>query len=114
MILAKRVLIVDDDKNILRFFTQILQKNGYIVDSAETGRKALEKIHRQVYHAALIDIVLPDANGLDLLKDIPFQTQKIVMTGSNLEENRKKALIEGANAFLIKPIRIEKILETIN
>ena len=114
MILAKRVLIIDDDKNILRFFTQILQKNGYIVDSAETGREALEKIRGQVYHAALIDIVLPDANGLDLLKNIPSQTQKIVMTGSYLEENRKKALILGAKAFLIKPIRIEKILETIN
>ena len=114
MIPAKRVLIVDDDKNILKFFTLILQKKGYIVDNAETGREALEKIRRQLYHTTLIDIMLPDVNGLDLLKEISPQTKKIIMTGSNSDENRKKALTEGANAFLIKPIRIEKILAIMN
>jgi len=108
------VLIVDDDKNLLNLLTLILQKKGYIVDGAETGKEALERIRQQSYQAALIDIVLPDVNGLDLLEYISPQTKKIILTGSNSEENRKKASTEGASAFLIKPLRIEKILEIIN
>ena len=109
----KRILIVEDDKSILRFFTLILQRKGYKTDTAETGKEALEKISSQSYDVALIDVVLPDMIGLDLLKSIPSKTKKIVMTGADSEENKKRAQIEGANAYLIKPVKFEKLLQTI-
>ena len=110
---AKRVLIIDDDKSIQRFFTLILQRKGYGTDSAETGKEALEKISHQSYDVALIDVVLPDMNGLDLLKSFPPNTKKIVITGTSSNETYKRAQTEGADAYLLKPIKPEKLLQTI-
>ena len=110
---AKRVLIVDDDKSILRFFTLILQRKGYSTDTAETGKEALEKISHQSYDVALIDVVLPDMNGLDLLKRFPPNTKKIVMTGAVSDDNQKRAQTEGADAYLLKPVKHEKLLQTV-
>ena len=61
----------------------------------------------------MIDVILPDMNGLDLLKSFPPNTKKIVMTGTASEENHHKAQIEGADAYLLKPIKPEKLLQTI-
>ena len=63
----KRIIVIDDDKSILRTFTRILQKNGYEIDVAETGKEALEKSKKKPYDLALIDIRLPDMDGTDLL-----------------------------------------------
>jgi two-component system response regulator VanR len=109
----RRVLIIDDDKSTLRFFTLILQRKGYSVDVVETGKEALEKISSQFYDVALIDVVLPDMNGLELLKSIPSNTKKIVMTGATSEENHTRAQTEGADAYLLKPIKPEKLLQII-
>ena len=110
---TKRVLIVDDDKLIVRFFSLILRGKGYVTDTAETGREALTKISNQTYDVALIDVVLPDTNGLNLLQRIPAQTKKIVMTGTVSEENHQRAQTEGADAYLLKPIKPEMLLQTI-
>ena len=109
----KRILIIDDDKSILRFFTLILQRKGYSTDTAETGKEALEKISRQSYDVVLIDVILPDMNGLDLLKRFPPNTKKIVMTGAVSDENQKRAQTEGADAYLLKPVKPEELLQII-
>ena len=110
---AKRVLIIDDDKSILRFFTLILQGKGYLTDTAETGKEALEKISNQPYDVILIDVVLPDINGLNLLTSIPSNTKKIVITGSVSDENQKRAQTEGADAYLLKPVKPANLLQTV-
>ena len=109
----KRVLIVDDDKSILRLFALILQRKGYSTDTAETGKEAMEKIGSQSYDVALIDVVLPDMVGLDLLRSIPSGTKKIVMTGAVSEDHEKRAQSEGADAYLLKPIKLEDLLQLI-
>jgi len=110
---GKRVLIIEDDESVLRLFKTILQKKGYEADTAQTGREALEKIQRGRYDVVLVDVVLPDTNGLDLLSRVPLETKKIVITGTDTEENRRKAASEGADAFYVKPIKAEKLLEII-
>ena len=62
----KHILVIDDDKSILRTFTRILQKNDYEIDVAETGKEAIEKSKKQHYDLALIDIRLPDMDGTDV------------------------------------------------
>jgi DNA-binding response OmpR family regulator len=109
----KMILIVDDDKSILRLFTLILQRKGYSTDTAETGKEALEKISSNSYDVALIDIVLPDMSGLDLLRSIPSRTKKIMITGAASEENQRRAQSEGADAYLLKPVKPEKLLQMI-
>jgi len=110
----KTVLVVDDDKSILRTFTRILQRAGYSTETAENGKEALDKIHAQKYDAALIDVVLGDSNGLDLLPKIEEKspkTVKIVVTGADTTEKRDEACRNGADAYLTKPVNPEVLLD---
>jgi DNA-binding response OmpR family regulator len=109
----RTILVVDDDKSILRTFTRILQKNGYEIDSAETGKEAMEKAASRHYDLALVDIRLPDMDGTDLLAKIKKQLQntiKIMITGFPSIESGIKALDEGADAYLVKPVKPEELL----
>jgi DNA-binding response OmpR family regulator len=111
---CKTVLVVDDDKSILRTFTRILQKAGYSTETAENGKEALDKIQARNYDAALIDVVLGDSNGLDLLPKIEEnspKTVKIVVTGSDSTEKRDEACRNGADAYLTKPVNPEILLD---
>jgi DNA-binding response OmpR family regulator len=112
----KNILVIDDDKSILRTFTRILQKNGYVIDVAETGKEALEKAAKKNYDLALIDIRLPDMEGTDLLVKMQHSMRdsiKIMITGFPSLETGVKALDEGADAYLVKPVNPEELLALI-
>jgi DNA-binding response OmpR family regulator len=109
----KRILVIDDDKSILRAFTRILQKNGYEVDAAETGNEAIEKSETGHYDLALVDVRLPDMDGTDLLSRMQktmYDAVKIMITGFPSLENGVKVLDEGADAYLVKPVKPEELL----
>ena len=110
---GRTILVVDDDKSILRTFTRILQKNGYEIDVAETGKEAIEKIDSRHYDLVLVDIRLPDMDGTDLLVKMKKPLQhaiKIMITGFPSLESGVKALDEGADAYLVKPVKPEELL----
>jgi DNA-binding response OmpR family regulator len=110
---TRMILVVDDDKSILRTFTRILQKNGYKIDTAETGKEAIEQADNRHYDLALVDIRLPDMDGTDLLAKLKQQlrnTIKIMITGFPSLESGVKALDEGADAYLVKPVKPEELL----
>jgi two-component system, NtrC family, response regulator HydG len=109
----KTILVVDDDKSILRTFTRILQKSGYEIETAETGKEAMEKTENRQYDLALVDIRLPDMDGTELLAKLkkPLQhTVKIMITGFPSLETGVKALDEGADAYLVKPVKPQELL----
>ncbi len=112
----ERILVIDDDKSILRTFTRILQKNSYEIDVAETGKEGIEKSKEQHYDLALIDIRLPDMDGTDVLikmkKTMP-EAVKIMITGFPSLETGVKALDEGADAYLVKPVKPEELIALI-
>jgi DNA-binding response OmpR family regulator len=110
------ILVIDDDKSILRTLTRILQKAGYEVVTAETGKEAMEKAEQTSYDLALVDVRLPDMDGTDLLtklQDTTPNTVKIVITGFPSLETGVKALDGGADAYLVKPVRPEELLSLI-
>lgn len=112
----KSILIVDDDKSILRMFSRILEKAGYTVDTAETGQETTEKLGSQTYDIALVDIKLPDTNGTDLLPKMHVlypQMIKIAITGFPSLEDGTKVLNGGADAYLVKPVKPEELLKII-
>ena len=112
----KNILVVDDDKSILRTFTRILNKSGYEIDVAETGKEAIEKSNKKCYDLALIDIRLPDMDGTDLLvkmKPSMKNAVKIMITGFPSLETGVKALDEGADAYLVKPVKPEELIALI-
>jgi two-component system response regulator HydG len=110
----KRILIIDDDKSILRILTRILQKQGYNTHTAETGREAEEMINNQSYDLALIDVKLPDTDGVDLLQRMKATRPnmiKIILTGFASMDNGIKALNAGADAYLVKPVQPTELLK---
>ena len=111
----KRVLVVDDDVGILRVFKSILQKDGYTVDTAETGKAALEKIKKEKFNVYLIDVRLPDIEGTDRLLQIPHKhgAVKIIVTGFSTDDVGQKAADYGADDFLVKPVRAEELTATV-
>jgi DNA-binding response OmpR family regulator len=113
----KTILVIDDDKSILRTFTRILTKAGYEIDVAETGKEAFEKAEKHKYDLALVDVRLPDIDGTDLLlkmQDSLHDTVKIVITGFPSLEVGVKALDAGADAYLVKPVKPEELLALID
>jgi DNA-binding response OmpR family regulator len=111
----KNVLIVDDEKALLQILTLVLRKEGYNVDIAETGREALDKIERQLYDIALVDMRLRDMEGSELLKAFNAKRadfKKIILSGLITPEDRKK-LNGCADACLEKPFKVEELLKVI-
>jgi DNA-binding NtrC family response regulator len=112
----KSILIIDDDKFILDVFSRVLKNQGYNVDTAETGQKALEKLKTKKFDLAIIDMILPDTNGTSLIpkmNEIQPEIKKIVLTGYPSAADSNKTKKQGVNAYLIKPVKSEKIIETI-
>jgi DNA-binding response OmpR family regulator len=111
----KRILVVDDDKNILRVFKRILEKEGYAVESVETGKDALKKIKKAKFNVCIVDVKLPDMDGTELLLKIPNdpKTIKIIVTGFSSDEVGKKAADYGADDFLVKPVKPEELIVTV-
>ena len=113
---SARILIVDDDENIRKVLTTILEEEGYIIESVDTGKKAIERTKRKAYNLALIDIRLPDIEGIELLtrmKDTTPKMRKIIITGYPTIQNAIEAVNRGAEAYIVKPFDMEKVLRTI-
>lgn len=111
-----RILIVEDDENIRRTMENILQQKGYETDTAKTGQEAEKKAKAHFYNLALLDIKLPDMEGTQLLaklNGIAPKMLKIMVTGYPSLENAMEALNQGANAYVTKPVKPEKLLALI-
>ena len=112
----KSILIVEDDKAIIKSLKDILQSEGYSVDTAENGREAIQKSKEKFFNMALLDIKLPDMEGTKLLvtmhENLPKMV-KIMITGYPSVENAVESLNQGADAYLMKPVKPEKLLALI-
>ena len=111
-----RILIVDDDETIRTTMKAILEDEGYVVDLASTGEEAIQLTMKTTYNVALLDIRLPDMEGVALLKlmrdNVP-RTRKIMVTGYPSMQNAIAALNKNADAYLLKPLDNEKLLNLV-
>jgi DNA-binding NtrC family response regulator len=111
-----RILIVDDDENIRKVITMILADEGYAVESVDTAKKAIEITKKKFFNLALIDVRLPDMEGIELLTKMRETTpkmRKIIITGYPTLQNAMEAVNRGADAYILKPFDMEKALQTI-
>ncbi len=111
-----RIIIIDDDESIRQVLKTILEEEGYAVDTADTGKEAVLKTNEKVYNLALIDIRLPDIEGIDLIlkiKDTTPRMRKIIVTGYPTIQNAMEAVDRQADAFILKPFDVERVLQTI-
>jgi DNA-binding NtrC family response regulator len=103
----KRVLVIDDDEVVRNNLKAILELEGYNVDTAVTGKEAVDKSNASFYNLALIDIRLPDMEGtllLTAMHDTVPKMVKIIVTGYPSQENAVEAVNMGADGYIVKPI----------
>ena len=111
------ILIIDDDESICKTMSLILEKKGHTIDIAKTGEEAIKKAQERYFNMAILDIKLPDIEGVELikpLKKINPDIEIIVATGYASLETSMKALNEGATYYITKPINMDEMLLTIN
>ncbi len=113
---APTILVVDDNEDLLTTFSMILKRRGFYVETAGNGASAVDKFKEQDFDVTLMDIVMPEMNGVDAFRKIremrPGATV-IMMTAYSEEELIQTARDEGAHSIVHKPIRIDQLIEVI-
>lgn len=110
-----RILIVEDEKQIARFLELELKYEGYEVDVAYDGKSGLEMIHANHYHLILLDIMLPQLNGMEVCRKVrKFSDVPIIMvTAKDEDEDIVRGLDLGAHDYITKPYSTEVLLARI-
>jgi DNA-binding NtrC family response regulator len=112
----KKVLVVDDTKNIRNLLTTCLEVEGYQVLTANDGREALEMILKEKYDLIFLDIKLPEFSGTEVLRKIrekKIHTPVVIMTAFGTVRNAVECTRLGAVAYLQKPFTADKIRNTL-
>ncbi|MBC7746313.1 MAG: response regulator transcription factor [Flavobacterium sp.] len=107
-----KVLIVDDEKTLAYEVEAFLKKAFYVCDLAHTGRKALEMLNLNIYDFILLDLGLPDTDGLKLLdnaKKLNPEAAYIILTARGNIEDRIKGLDLGADDYIPKPFSLPEL-----
>lgn len=99
-------LVVDDEQEVCNFFSYLLQSKGYRVKTANTGEAAFKKLGSQQFNVALVDLKLPDCNGLTILRKIKKlqpECEVIIITGYSTVKSAVEAIQLGAFDYIEKP-----------
>ncbi|MDD5338312.1 MAG: response regulator [Dehalococcoidales bacterium] len=111
------ILVVDDNEDLLETFAMILKRRGYDVQTACDGVGAVDKFKEHNFDVTLMDVVMPEMNGVDAfkkIKEIQPDASIILMTAYSDEELVKSAVDEGVTTIIQKPIRIDSLIKLIN
>jgi DNA-binding response OmpR family regulator len=114
--MTKSLLIIDDEEKIARLLELELTYEGYDVELARTGREGLDKILSKDWDLVLLDIMLPELNGLEVLRRIrntDLHTPIILITARDATPDKVSGLDLGANDYITKPFEIEEVLARI-
>lgn len=108
-----RILVVDDDKNTRRLFSEILTSEGFDVVSAENGVEALERMERDQVHLAVVDVMMPEMDGLEftkLLRQSDAELPILMVSAKSLSSDIKAGLRAGSDDYMTKPIDPEEMV----
>ncbi len=106
------ILVVDDDEVMRQTLSDVLKKKGYMVSTAETGGQTISSVKEQLFDLVLLDIRLPDMDGLDVLKgikEIESDLMVIVMTAYSDVQTAVMAMKSGAYDYIDKPFELEEL-----
>src|SRR3989339_934214 len=113
-----KILIVDDDNQIITFIKFILEKNSYSVVTANSGLQGLEVIHKEKPDLVLLDVMMPGLDGYEVCRRIKTNpetehTPVIMLTALGMGEDFEKAVENGANWYIVKPFKPQHLLQRI-
>src|SRR5690242_6157639 len=107
-----RILIVEDEPDLLRALTQALREAGYAVDTAEDGEDGLFKAESWEYDAVVLDIMLPKMDGWEVLRRLrkTKKTPVLMLTARDQSRERVRGLDTGADDYVVKPFDLPELL----
>jgi two-component system KDP operon response regulator KdpE len=111
----KRILVVDDEERIVRFIRLNLEQDGFQVVEAFTGKQAMEKLRQALPDLILLDVMLPDLDGFEVLRmlrenhDVPI----IMLTAKTEEDDRVRGLELGADDYVTKPFSPRELVSRV-
>lgn len=111
--MPEKILIVDDEEIIRESLSFVLKKEGYIVDEAEDGQSAYDKLIQNYYDLVISDIEMPKLKGIDLLEKVVqagIRVSFIIITAYGSMETAIKALRNGASDYILKPIEFDELI----
>lgn len=112
-ILAMKVLIIEDEKKLGRLIKKGLAEENFIVDLVYTGKEALDFLTTQSYDIIILDLMLPDISGKDVVKSIRIngiKTPVIVLTAKDEVKDKIELLDAGADDYITKPFNFDELL----
>lgn len=107
-----KVLIADDDKNLVYVLTNELSEEGFQVDKAESGTKAMDLLEKYEYDVLLLDLTMPGMGGIEVLrrmKTLELSTEVVILTGNATVPTAVEAMKLGAYDYLTKPFKMEEL-----
>lgn len=112
-----RILIIEDEFNLADAIKSKLKKEKYIVDICTDGLEGLYNARANIYDLIILDVMLPNINGFDILKKLRMegiQSKIIMLTAATTLENKLNGLNNGANDYMTKPFHIDELLARVN
>ena len=112
------ILIVDDSSTYVNFLKRVLEKHGHQISIASHGEEGVEKAKELLPDLVIMDIVMPGLNGFKATRRITHDSKTesipvLIVSTKEMESDRTWGLLQGAKAFLVKPVKEEELLETI-
>lgn len=112
-----RILVVDDERDTLDLIDLTLKTAGYDIHLANSGEESLNMIRNGDFDLVLLDIMMPDMSGFDVLRTLKGEMQDpppvVFLTAKSMPEDRAEGMALGANDFLAKPVTRGSLLDTI-
>ena len=111
--MSSKILIVEDDALLCSTLCDLLEDDGYILDSACNGEVALELTYQKRFDLYILDINIPLINGIDLLKELRLandETAALFLTSHNDKETLKSAFLNGCDDYITKPFDTDELL----
>jgi len=111
-----KILVVDDEENILTIFRLVLESRGYLVDTASTAEEALSKVGLKKYNLCLLDLNLPDMHGTELVRQIHQidpGMKKLMVTGDSSGIDAQTARDNGADGLILKPLNKAALISAV-
>ena len=115
-----RILLAEDNVVNQKLALRLLQQMGYRADLASNGIEAVESVQRQTYDVVLMDVQMPEMDGLEASRQINARWQPqerpriIAMTANAMQGDRDMCMAAGMDDYVTKPIRVEQLVEALN
>ncbi|MEC1178977.1 response regulator [Metasolibacillus meyeri] len=112
-----KILVVDDEEILRMLIRDTLEDMGYEIDEAEDGQDALQKLARESYDVMLLDYMMPNLTGIEVIERLPQQIKEqltiIMLTAKSQESDKQRVLDKGVDYFMSKPFSPMKLAELV-